>query len=449
MLQLIGFFLGAIALLFPESKVTSLSKSGVSKRLKGISWYLFRGVYNHLLTRYEQILDVRDRRYLGQFKDAYAVDGSVIALHKKLEGIFESIHPGRASLKLNTKFSLKTAAVTKLQVSDGKRHDSRFSFVTKEANCLYLVDLGYWSFGLMKKIINAGSFFVMRLKSNCDPLIVKSAADELQHLVGRRLSELDDFLATQVTVGTIDLTVQLSKAKNPTFTDDVRLVGLFHEGQWRFYVTNIFEVRFTPQLIYDLYAHRWQVEIFFNLIKHVLTLENIISRTQKGIMMKESVQDSSGQHMVVEDLAPVHEALVAGHNQAGSFIATHDEPEDETGLFPGKGQIADFIDDEQLGIGQLLEHPFQPVFMLGLDQAGHERFQGRKLDRIASFNRLDGKPDGQMGFASARRAENDDIVETLHKAKTAEFSYLTSVQAGLKVEVELLDGFHPGQTSLA
>jgi hypothetical protein len=286
MLQLIGFFLGAIALLFPESKVTSLSKSGVSKRLKGISWYLFRGVYNHLLTRYEQILDVRDRRYLGQFKDAYAVDGSVIALHKKLEGVFESIHQGRASLKLNTKFSLKTAAVTKLQVSDGKRHDSRFSFVTKEANCLYLVDLGYWSFGLMKKIINAGSFFVMRLKSNCDPLIVKSAADELQHLVGRRLSELDDFLATQVTVGTIDLTVQLSKAKNPTFTDDVRLVGLFHEGQWRFYVTNIFEARFTPQLIYDLYAQRWQVEIFFNLIKHVLTLENIISRTKNGIMIE-------------------------------------------------------------------------------------------------------------------------------------------------------------------
>lgn len=286
LLYLIGFFLGAIALLFPGSKVTSLSKTAVSNRLKEISWYLFRGVYNHLLERYEQILDIQDRKYLGQFKEAFAVDGSVIALHKKLEGVFESVHQGRASLKLNTKFSLNKVAVTKLQVSDGKRHDSRFSFVTKEANCLYLVDLGYWSFRLMKKIINAGSFFVMRLKSNCDPLIVKVATDELQHLVGRRLFELDDFLATQVAVGVIDLTVQLSKAKNPTFKDDVRLVGLFHEDQWRFYVTNIFEARFTPQLIYDLYAQRWQVEIFFNLIKHVLTLEHIISRTKNGIMIE-------------------------------------------------------------------------------------------------------------------------------------------------------------------
>ena len=56
--------------------------------------------------------------------------------------------------------------------------------------------------------------------------------------------------------------------------------------QWRFYITNIFEVRFSPQLIYDLYTQRWQVEIFFNLIKHVLSLDNIISRTKNGIMIE-------------------------------------------------------------------------------------------------------------------------------------------------------------------
>lgn len=286
LLQLIGFFLGAAVLLFPESEVSSLSKNAVSKRLKEIPWYLFRGVYNHLLERYTQILGVKETKYLGQFQDAFAVDGSVIALHKKLERVFQSIHKGAAHLKLNTKYSLKTTAVSKLQVSDGKRHDSRFSFVTKEANCLYLVDLGYWSFRLMKKIIDAGSFFVMRLKSNCDPLIVKVAATEFQDLVGRRLSEIDDFLAAHTTTGAIDLTVQLSKAKKPHLNDDLRLVGLFHDEQWRFYVTNIFEVGFTPQLIYELYVQRWQIEIFFNLIKNVLSLENIISKNKNGIMIE-------------------------------------------------------------------------------------------------------------------------------------------------------------------
>jgi hypothetical protein len=286
LLNLIGFFLGAIALLYPSTKVTSLSKNAVSKRLGSVSWYLFRGVYNHLLERYQTILGSREIKFLGQFKDAFVVDGSVIALSKQLAGIFDSVHKDRASLKLNVKYSLKIAAVCKLQVSSGKRHDSRFAFVTKEANCLYLVDLGYWSFRLMKKISDARSFFVMRLKGNCDPLIVKVATAELQHLVGLRLSEIDAFLTPCLAAGTLDLTVQLSKAPNPTFKDDIRLVGLWHEAQWRFYVTNIFAARFTPQLIYELYAQRWQIEIFFNLIKNVLTLENIISKTKNGVMIE-------------------------------------------------------------------------------------------------------------------------------------------------------------------
>jgi IS4 transposase len=286
LLQLIGFFLGAIALLFPESKVTSLSKVAVSKRLTGVTWYLFRGVHNHLLSRYRKLLGAKEMRFFGCFQDVFAIDGSVIALGKKMEKVFKSVHKGKSSLKLNAKYSLKVAAVDKLQVSNGKRHDSRFSFVTKEANRLYLVDLGYWSFRLMKKIIDVGSFFVMRLKKSCDPLIVQVAEIDYQHWVGKRLSEIADSLAEHISVGEIDLIVQLSKAKNPHLKDNVRLVGLFHEEQWRFYVTNIFAADFTPQLIYELYAQRWQVEIFFNLIKNVLTLENIISQTKNGIMVE-------------------------------------------------------------------------------------------------------------------------------------------------------------------
>lgn len=287
LLQLIGFFLGAITSLFPEKGIRSLTKSAVSKRLKQIPWYLFRGIYNHLLAQYQCLLDAEQMKYLGHFKDAFAIDGSVIGLCKELEKVFTSVHQGQASLKLNTKFSLKIGAVTKLQVSNGKRHDSRFAFVTKVPNMLYLVDLGFWSFTLMQKIMDAGSFFVMRLKRSCDPHIVAVAHEQYAHLVGKRLSEINAFLtALATTSGEIDLTVQLSSAKKPRFCEDVRLVGLFHDQQWRFYVTNIVTNDFTPQLIYQLYAQRWQVEIFFNVIKNVLSLENIISRNKNGIMIE-------------------------------------------------------------------------------------------------------------------------------------------------------------------
>ena len=286
LLQLIGFFLGAAFILFPDKNITTLSKMAVSKRLSHVSWYLFRGVYNHLLSRYTSILNAEDSKFLNEFDEAFSIDGSVIALSKTMEKVFASVHKGKSSLKLNTKYSMKTEVVTKLQVTSGKRHDSQFRFVTQVSNCLYLIDLGYWSYTLMNKIISVGSFFVMRLKSSCDPLITAVSCNSHQHLVGKRLSEIGDFLNTQVVVGYIDMTVTLSKAAKPRFNDKIRLAGVFYQEEWRFYVTNIVETDFTPQVIYDVYASRWQIEIFFNLIKNVLKLDNIISRTKNGIMIE-------------------------------------------------------------------------------------------------------------------------------------------------------------------
>ena len=286
LLQLIGFFLGAAFILFPDKNITTLSKMAVSKRLRSVSWYLFRGVYNHLLSRHTHRLNAQDNKFLNKFDEAFSVDGSVIALSKTMEKVFESVHKGKSSLKLNTKYSMKTETVTKLQVTNGKRHDSQFRFVTQASNCLYLIDLGYWSYTLLNKIITVGSFFVMRLKSSCDPLITAVSCHSYQHLVGKRLSQISDFLDTQVVAGYIDLTVTLSKAAKPRFNDKIRLVGVFYEEQWRFYVTNIVEAAFTPQVIYDVYASRWQIEIFFNLIKNVLKLDTIISQTKNGIMIE-------------------------------------------------------------------------------------------------------------------------------------------------------------------
>lgn len=288
LMQLIGFFLGAIVTILPlQAKVgNSLSKTALSKRFNQVSWYLFRGVYQHLLDKYQHILGVSEGQFLGRFRDAFAVDGSVIKLSKQMEKIFQSVHQHKSSLKLNSKFSLKLEVVTKLQVSQGKRHDSRFSFVTKQASCLYLVDLGYWSFKLMQRIIDAGSFFVMRLKGSANPLIVKVSQPEFDHLLGQKLSDIKTWLATQANLTELDLVVQLSSAKKPRFKEDIRLVGLLYEGVWRFYVTNIFDDAFTPSLIYELYALRWQVEIFFNVVKNVLSLQNIVSRNKNGIMIE-------------------------------------------------------------------------------------------------------------------------------------------------------------------
>ena len=216
-------------------------------------------------------------------QEAVILDATISRVHKALNNLFRSVHKDQAACKVHVKDSLKNLTPQKLQVTEGKRHDSRFRGITQQSGVLYLFDLGYWSFTRLHQIIEAASFFVCRLKSSCDPLIVAVSQKRWQHLVGKRLSEILDFLKGEEP---LDVTVKLSKAPKPRFHDEIRLVGLLHEDTWRFYLTNIFQDTFTPQVIYDLYRQRWSVEIFFNAFKHLLHIEHLISRTKNGIMVE-------------------------------------------------------------------------------------------------------------------------------------------------------------------
>ncbi len=45
-------------------------------------------------------------------------------------------------------------------------------------------------------------------------------------------------------------------------------------------------------------------------------------------MMQEPIQDRSGQDLIVEDLTPVLEALVAGHDETTALVATDEQLEE-------------------------------------------------------------------------------------------------------------------------
>ena len=82
-------------------------------------------------------------------------------------------------------------------------------------------------------------------------------------------------------------------------------------------------------------------------------------------MVQEPVEDGRGQDMIIEDLAPVGEALVVGDDQAPPLVAPDQEPEEQAGLLPRERQIAQLVEDEQPGIDQLLQGSLQPVSHAG------------------------------------------------------------------------------------
>jgi hypothetical protein len=281
--RLVAFFVASLSGLFPRAQVVTLTKMALSLKLKHTDWFFFRGVYQRLLARYRSLLPPSERTRLEAFKEVFLLDATITRVHKALTQLFESVHKDQAACKIHVRYSLKNLAPQKLQVTGGKRHDSRFRAITRQPGILYLFDLGYWSFTRLHQIVQAASFFVCRLKSTCDPLIVAVTEKRWHPLVGKRLSEILDLLKGEEH---LDVTVKLSKAPQPRFNDDLRLVGLLYEGTWRFYLTNLFQSAFTPQVIYDLYRQRWAIEIFFNFFKHLLHIEHLIARTKNGILVE-------------------------------------------------------------------------------------------------------------------------------------------------------------------
>ncbi len=67
--------------------------------------------------------------------------------------------------------------------------------------------------------------------------------------------------------------------------------------------------------------------------------------------MEQAIQDCGGEDGVMEDLAPIEEALVRGDNHAGMFVSSSYQAEKETGFGVGQRQVANFIHDTAPAVG--------------------------------------------------------------------------------------------------
>ena len=119
--------------------------------------------------------------------------------------------------------------------------------------------------------------------------------------------------------------------------------------------------------------------------------------------MEQPVEDGGGEDLVVEDLAPVDEALVARHDEAGSLVAADQEPEEQAGLLAGERQVTEFVEDEHPRVSQLLEDPLEAVLVAGADETSHQALERQKQDGMAGLDRFDAQADRQVSLADAGR----------------------------------------------
>ena len=95
-------------------------------------------------------------------------------------------------------------------------------------------------------------------------------------------------------------------------------------------------------------------------------------------VVQQAIDERSSHDLVAQDLAPLLEALVGRQHSGCALIAPVDELEEEHRAGLADRQVADLVDDQELGIGEDLEAESQLAGGLGFFERGDEIGQGHR-----------------------------------------------------------------------
>lgn len=246
-----------------------VDKSALSRKNSSRSPAIFREVFLWLVRKYEGRFG--GKKKLPQLgKKVAIIDSTAADMAARLYRWFfnggKHRRSGRAQAKIHVLYDADLKAPSAAEVSRGSAHDSKWAgkllrMVTEPT--LFLFDRGYWSHALFTWIVRKGHGFVTRLNEVAIPRKVK------------RLGKGDWLVRFDATVGReIPFVLRMVRWKT-------------EGGETLFFVTSLTDAReFPPETIAAMYIWRWEIEIFFRDLKHVLRLKSFLSYSANGIRLQ-------------------------------------------------------------------------------------------------------------------------------------------------------------------
>jgi hypothetical protein len=173
----------------------------------------------------------------------------------------------KAAVKMHTLLDLRGNIPSFIHISDGKLHEVNvLDHLLPEAGAFYIMDRGFTDFARLFRFHEAGSFFVIRGKSNL------KVQRRYSHPVDRSTGLICD--QTVVFTGFYshkDFAVPLRRIR---YKDPETLKTLV-------FLTNNFAL--PAVTITELYRCRWQVELFFKWIKQHLRIKTFFGTSENAV----------------------------------------------------------------------------------------------------------------------------------------------------------------------
>jgi IS4 transposase len=230
---------------------------------------------------------------LSAFSDVMIQDSTIIRLHESLA----SKWPATRSRKVaaGVKVTLLTSAIANSPKSLSILPENTSELKTLKVgpwvkDIILLFDLGFYKYQLFSRIVENGGFFVSRIKSNANPLIISTNHVNCVHNIDLKGKYLKD-IALDKSDEIFDVNIELSfnrrayRGKSKTDSLQLRLVAVYNAeaDEHHFYITNISPDILDAIEIGALYAGRWEIELIFKELKSRYALDMISTKSPYAI----------------------------------------------------------------------------------------------------------------------------------------------------------------------
>lgn len=246
---------------------------------------------------------------LPGIKHVHVTDSSEIQLNHKLQEIFTGTRNIPSIMKVQTTVDFLQGMLVGLDLTPGNYPDQAYkkylNYVSHDT--LIINDLGYFDSTLFSAIIKNGGFFLSRYFRSVG----------LYHAEQKEDNDAIDLIKTlkEATSNVIDIPIFLgAKQRVPCRLIALRLSDSEYErrrrnqnrqgkrdhrtpqkrptelDKWSIFVTNLSIAQLAAEKAWEVYACRWQIELFFKLLKSECKLTNFTHqnplRTQIEVYIK-------------------------------------------------------------------------------------------------------------------------------------------------------------------
>lgn len=251
----------------------SPAKSTMSDGNKNRNWQVFEHTYNLLLRHYSSSLSKYSNQHIvEEVKDKTILirDSSTISLCLSLFD-WAKFRTAKGGVKIHTQWDEALMLPNLVCIGEAQVHDSKgFEQVVFAKDTIIIEDKGYWDYDVIKARIKAQNVFVTRIKDNTVYEVVQELElpdnddqhilkDELIYLTGTKAKAngLSEELLRRIVVYDAQKDMQLVIITNNIF--------------WK------------AATIAALYKRRWDIEIFFKLLKQNLNVKTFIGTSENAV----------------------------------------------------------------------------------------------------------------------------------------------------------------------